>query len=115
MFKKVLLILLLLTAPVLADEINMTPQNTFSGFNNNGVRRSCPKLNSKQPANSFTIEDSRSEIMKPKSVREMGEINPSNDGKSPMTYGQFPRNLDSSNMLPMSEVQGGMQNMFTGY
>lgn len=109
--------IILVTAPVLAEELNMTPQNTFSGFNNNGIRSTYPRLNT-TPAvtnSKFKIEDNRSDIMKPKSVKEMGEINPSNDGKSPMTYGQFPRNYDSSNMMPMSEIQGGMQNMFMGY
>lgn len=112
MLKKFVLILILLSASVLADEINMTPQNTFSGFNNNGVRSTYPRLN--RPVQNITPTDNRAEIMKPKSVREMGNINPTNDGKTPMNYSQFPRNYDSSNMLPMTEVQSGMQNMFMG-
>lgn len=114
MLKKFIILtaLLSLSAPVFADEINMTPQNTFSGFNNNGVRSTYPRLN--RPASSIAPTDNRAEIMKPKSVREMGEINPVNDGSAPMTYGQFPRNYDSSNMLPMTEVQSGIQNMFMG-
>lgn len=112
MLKKLVLILILLTAPVLADEINMTPQNTFSGTTNNGVRSTYPRLN--RPAQNLTPTNDRAEIMKPKSVREMGDINPTNDGKAPMNYGQFPRNYDSSNMLPMTEIQSGIQDMFTG-
>lgn len=111
MLKKFILILLLLTAPVLADEINMTPQKTFSGFNNNGIRSTYPKLS--RPVQ-YSTTDNRTDIMKPKSVREMGDITPTNDGTAPMNYGQFPRNNDSSNMLPMSEVQSGIQSMFMG-
>lgn len=112
MLKKFILVLILLTAPVLADEINMTPQNTFSGFNNNGVRSAYPKLN--RPAQNLAPKDSRAEIMKPKSVREMGDITPSNDGSAPMNFSQFPRNNDSSNLLPMTEIQSGMRNMIMG-
>ena len=51
--------------------------------------------------------------MGPKSVKEMGNTTPSNDGRAPMTYSQFPQNYDSSNSMML--MQGGMQNMFMGY
>ena len=107
--KKFFIILILFSLPVFADEINMTPQNAFSGYNNSGVRSKYPQLKK-----SLLLEDEqRSDIMKPKSVKEMGNITPS--ANSPMTYGQFPQNYDSSNMMLMQNVQNGMQNMFMGY
>ena len=107
--KKLFIILMLLSFPVFADEINMTPQNTFSGYNNNGVSTKYPQLKK-----SLIIEnEQRSDIMKPKSVKEMGNITPSSN--SPMTYGKFPQNYDSSNMMLMQNIQNGMQNMFMGY
>ena len=51
--------------------------------------------------------------MRPKSVREMGASSTYNDGRSPMTYDQYPKNYDSSNSMML--MQGGMQNMFMGY
>ena len=109
--KKIILAMLVLAAmPVFADElnINMTPQNTFSGYYNTGVRPQY--MNRSFHARNV---DNRSEIMKPKSVREMGNTAPSNNG--PMTYDQFPKNYDSSNMMHMQGIQNGMQNMFMGY
>lgn len=107
--KKLFIILMFLSFPVFADEINMTPQNTFSGYNNNGVSTKYPQLKK-----SLIIEnEQRSDIMKPKSVKEMGNITPSSN--SPMTYGKFPQNYDSSNMMLMQNIQNGMQNMFMGY
>lgn len=107
--KKLFIVLMLFSLPVFADEINMTPQSTFSGYNNSGVRTKYPQLKK-----SLLLEnEQRSDIMKPKSVKEMGNITPSVN--SPMTYGQFPQNYDSSNMMLMQNVQNGMQNMFMGY
>ena len=42
--KKFVLVLMLfaLATPVLAEEVNLTPKNSFSGFNNNGIRSKYP-------------------------------------------------------------------------
>ena len=61
-------------------------------------------------------EEGVDDIMGPKSVRQMGDITPSTNKQTPMTYSQFPQYMDSSNsMMMMQGIQGGMQNMFMGY
>ena len=110
MKKFILLTLLFTIMPAFADDINLTPQNKFSGYNNQStVRPMYPQLR-KMPV---TTSD-RTDIMRAKSVREMGDTNPVNDGKSPMTYSQFPQHYDSSNMLHSQGLQGGMQSIM-GY
>ncbi len=105
--RKLVLMLALLTLPAMADDINMTPQNTFSGYSNkSNVRPMYPRLN--------TPVDTRAELMKPKSVKDMGDTSHPNDGKTPMTYSQFPKNYDSSNMMLQQGIQNGMQNMYMG-
>lgn len=105
--KKFVFLLALITLPAIADEINMTPQNTFSGYYNKSTARPMyPRLNS--PA------DPRAELMKKKSVHDMGNTTPTLDGKTPMTYNQFPKNYDSSNMMLQQGIQQGMQNMYMG-
>lgn len=105
--RKLVLLLVLIGLPVMADEVNMTPQGAFSGYNNKStVRPMYPRLNSQN--------DPRAELMRKKSVHEMGDITPANDGKTPMTYGQFPKNYDSSNMMLQQGIQNGMQNMYMG-
>lgn len=112
--KKFILLLLALSfiAPVLADEINLTPKNSFSGFNNNGIRSKYPQLQ-KTVSASDIIEEQNDKVISRKSVREMGLTSPVNTGSTPMTYDQFPKNYDSSNSIML--MQGGMQNMFMGY
>ena len=110
MFKKLVLILILLAAPVLADDINMTPQSTFSGFNNNGTRPMYPRL---ETTHRQIPIDNRADIMKPKSVRELNTSG--STGKAPMTYNQFPQNYDSSNMLHSQGLRNSIQNMFMDY
>lgn len=112
--KKFILLLLALSfiAPVLADEINLTPKNSFSGFNNNGIRSKYPQLQ-KTVSASDIIEEQNDKVINRKSVREMGLTSPVNTGSTPMTYDQFPKNYDSSNSMML--MQGGMQNMFMGY
>lgn len=112
--KKIILLLLALSfiAPVLADEINLTPKNSFSGFNNNGIRSKYPQLQ-KTVSASDIIEEQNDKVINRKSVREMGFTSPVNTGSTPMTYDQFPKNYDSSNSMML--MQGGMQNMFMGY
>ncbi len=108
-----ILALLVFSAPVFAEEINLTPKNSFSGFNNNAARPKYPKLNKTLSASDLIEEQNENGIMGPKSVREMGSVTPSNDARTPMTYSQFPQNYDSSNSMML--MQGGMQNMFMGY
>lgn len=112
--KKIVLALLVLSfaLPVFSEEVNLTPKDAFSGFNNNAARAKYPQL-AKPVSASDIMEEQTENIMSPKSVRQMGNIAPSNDGKSPMTYSQFPQNYDSSNSMML--MQGGMQNMFMGY
>ena len=112
--KKFILLLLALSfiAPVLADEINLTPKNSFSCFNNNGIRSKYPQLQ-KTVSASDIIEEQNDKVISRKSVREMGPTSPVNTGSTPMTYDQFPKNYDSSNSMML--MQGGMQNMFMGY
>lgn len=112
--KKIILLLLALSfiAPVLADEINLTPKNSFSGFNNNGIRSKYPQLQ-KTVSASDIIEEQNDKVISRKSVREMGLTSPVNTGSTPMTYDQFPKNYDSSNSMML--MQGGIQNMFMGY
>lgn len=112
--KKIVLALLVLSfaLPVFSEEVNLTPKDAFSGFNNNATRAKYPQLR-KSVSASDIMEEQTESIMSPKSVRQMGDITPSNDRKSPMTYSQFPQNYDSSNSMML--MQGGMQNMFMGY
>ena len=109
------LMLLALATPVWAEEVNLTPKNSFSGFNNNGIRSKYPQLKKTVSASDIIEErnDNSNSIMAPKSVREMGVSSPMNNGITPMTYEQFPKNYDSSNSMML--MQGGMQNMFMGY
>lgn len=106
-------LMMLIITPVFAEEINLTPKNSFSGFNNNGVRSAYPQLKKSVSATDIIEEQNENELMRPKSVREMGNITPSNNSGAPMTYSQFPQNYDSSNSMML--MQGGMQNMFMGY
>lgn len=113
--KKFILILSILAfaLPVFSEEINLTPKNTFSGFNNTGVRPQYPHLSKPLSASDIVEEEEENEIMRPKSVKEMGTTTSSTDRRAPMTYDQFPQTYDSSNSMML--MQGGMQNMFMGY
>lgn len=107
-------LLMSLALPVFSEEINLTPKNSFSGFNNRGVRPTYPQLH-KEPLSAADIveEQNEQEFIRTKSVKEMGNITPRNNTSTPMTYSQFPQNYDSSNTMML--MQGGMQNMFMGY
>ena len=98
--------------PIFAEDVNMTPQNTFSGFSNNSVRVKYPKLSSTSIPIRY-VDNSRDELMKAKSVREMGNVTPSSSF-GPMNYNQFPQQMDSSNMMMLQGIQNGMQNMYMG-
>ena len=105
--------ILSITTPVFSEEINLTPKNSFSGFNNTAARAKYPQLQKTLSASDIVEEQEANSMMGPKSVREMGNITPSNNTSTPMTYSQFPQNYDSSNSMML--MQGGMQNMFMGY
>ena len=105
--------ILSITTPVFSEEINLTPKNSFSGFNNTAARAKHPQLQKTLSASDIVEEQEVNSMMGPKSVREMGNITPSNNTSAPMTYSQFPQNYDSSNSMMI--MQGGMQNMFMGY
>lgn len=111
MIRILFLTLIFATSTVWANEINMTPQGSFSGYYNKSTYSPV-----KRPISQYNYQDNRANIMKAKSIHEMGDINPTNNGKSPMTYNQFPQNYDSSNsMMMMQGVQNGLQNTFMGY
>ncbi len=99
--------------PTFADEINLTPHYTFSGTYNKSVRPAYPQLKKSLSASDIVEEEEMDEMMGPKSVKEMGSVTPQTNKQAPMTYGQFPQYMDSSNSMMM--MQGGMQNMFMGY
>ena len=105
--------ILSITTPVFSEEINLTPKNSFSGFNNTATRAKYPQLQKTLSASDIVEEQEANSMMGPKSVREMGNITPSNNTSAPMTNSQFPQNYDSSNSIML--MQGGMQNMFMGY
>lgn len=105
--------ILSITTPVFSEEINLTPKNSFSGFNNTAARAKYPQFQKTLSASDIVEEQEANSMMGPKSVREMGNITPSNNTSAPMTYSQFPQNYDSSNSMML--MQGGMQNMFMGY
>lgn len=113
----VLTVLLLFSLPVAAEDyyenINMTPLKTFSGFSNKNIRTTYPQLNT--PHQLTPMNEQRRELMKAKSVTEMGNSAPRNDGVSPMTYSQFPQKMDSSNMMHIQSIQNGIQNMYMGF
>ncbi len=117
MLKNLVIALLLMgfITPVFAEEINMTPQATFSGTFNT-THPAYPHLKKPLSASDIVEEEGVDDIMGPKSVRQMGDITPSTNKQTPMTYSQFPQYMDSSNsMMMMQGIQGGMQNMFMGY
>ena len=105
--------ILSITTPVFSEEINLTPKNSFSGFNNTAARAKYPQLQKTLSASDIVEEQEANSMMGPKSAREMGNITPSNNTSTPMTYSQFPQNYNSSNSMML--MQGGMQNMFMGY
>ena len=83
--KKFVLVLMLfaLATPVLAEEVNLTPKNSFSGFNNNGIRSKYPQLKKTVSASDIIEERNDNSIMAPKSVREMGVSSPMSNGRTP--------------------------------
>lgn len=127
MLKKSLFILALLMAlPCIAEEttgllysenINMTPQRTFSGYSSSTNK--YPKLNSIHNSSVYrtysTQDQQRTEIMKAKSVKDIGNYSRFNDKDSSMTYGQFPQNRDSSDMMHLQQINNGVQNMFMNF
>ena len=62
-----------------------------------------------QPWDASLIKDIEKAILS----SDLG-LTPANDGKTPMTYSQFPKNYDSSNMMLQQGIQNGMQNMYMG-
>lgn len=110
--KRLLVLIFALTVlPAFGEEIqdiNMTPQNTYSGYyNKSNIHTTYPKFNT-------TTQNPRADLMKKRSIHEMNDTSPKLDGKTPMTYSQFPKNYDSSNMMLQQGIQNGMQNMFMG-
>ena len=90
--------ILSITTPVFSEEINLTPKNSFSGFNNTAARAKYPQLQKTLSASDIVEEQEANSMMGPKSVREMGNITPSNNTSAPMTYSQFPQNYESKKL-----------------
>ena len=108
------------TSDVLYSEnINMTPQNSFSGYRKNAQQVSYPRLNSTQNSNIYRTysyqNQQRAEMMKAKSVKDISSYRRRSDDNSPMSYGQFPQNRDSSDMMHMQQIHNGIQNMFMDF
>ena len=93
------------------DNINMTPQKTFSGYTDNGSRTVYPRLNY-QPRN---YDAQRANIMKSKSIHEMHVNSNSRNINTPMKFDEFPQNYDSSNMLHTQGIQNGIRNMYMNF
>ena len=98
-----------------SDNINMTPQRTFSGYTTG--TSNYQNINNIHKSNIYrtytTQSQKRAEIMKPRSVREIQHYTPKED--DPMTYNKFPQNRDSSDMMHMQQMHHGVQNMFMDF
>jgi len=122
MFKNVLLICALFTiVPCMAEtdllyseNVNMTPQSTFSGYTNS--TSSYPKFRKSDIYRTYSTQtQQRAEIMKAKSVRDINSYSRKNDETSPMTFNKFPQNRDSSDMMHLQQINNGVQNMFMNF
>lgn len=126
--KKVLFLLLTLTImPVYAaesgdllykDEVNMTPQRTFSGYTkSNESQTKYPQL-SKRNFYSPSYEQQKAQMMKPKSVKDISGYSnyaSKTDSQSPMTFNQFPQSMTNEDMMHVNAIQNGVQNMYMNF
>lgn len=103
------MILMSLITPVMADEVNMTPRNTYSGFYNQTARPMYPQLRKPLSATDI-LQDENEDSMNSKPAKEYKS---STGRQAPMTYDKFPQNYDSSNSIML--MQGGMQNIQNMY
>ena len=108
--------------PVMAEEvqsskllydggINMTPQSSFSGYTKTDLRAKYPHLNNNYYSN--TYEQKRSQILKSKSVRDMGNYSDFVRQDASMT--PFTQKMDSSDMMHINGIQNGIQNMYMNF
>lgn len=106
----ILTAILMLAAPVLADEdnINMTPYGTFSGYKKTSVKSQYPKFNHS------LFDTERTQLMKPKSVKDLGNSIEVETMRSPMDKIQRQR-MDSSDMMHINGIQNGIQNMYMNF
>ena len=107
----ILTAILMLAAPVLADEdnINMTPYGTFSGYKRSStVQTKFPRLNHS------LYDTERNQLMKPRSVKDLGSSIEVETMRSPMDKIQRQR-MDSSDMMHINGIQNGIQNMYMNF
>ena len=106
----ILAAILMVSMPVLAqdDEINMTPFGTFSGYKRTPVKTQYPRLNQ-----SF-YETERAQLMKARSVKDLGSSIDVKPMQSPMEQIQRQR-MDSSDMMHINGIQNGIQNMYMNF
>jgi len=126
--KKFLLVLsLLVVMPAFADsnndllyreDVNMTPQRTFSGYtNSNQSRTKYPQLNGRNFYSS-SYEQQKAQMMKPKSVKEINSSNyvdTPTTSRPPMTFSQFPQTMTNEDMMHVNAIQNGVQNMYMNF
>ena len=107
----ILTAILMLAAPVLADEdnINMTPYSTFSGYKRSST------VQPKYPRLEYSLYNTeRTQLMKPKSVKDLGRSIDTETMVSPMEKIQRQR-MDSSDMMHINGIQNGIQNMYMNF
>lgn len=106
----ILTAILMVAMPVLAqdDEINMTPYSAFSGYKRTTVKTQYPRLNQ-----SFYATE-RTQLMKPRSVKDLGNSIEVETMRSPMEQIQRQR-MDSSDMMHINGIQNGIQNMYMNF
>lgn len=97
------LVAVIVMLPVFADEINMTPQSTFSGYQSTPIHTKYPKLKT------YNAPD-RSQIMKARSVKDFTYTQQDNSQMNP-----FQQRIDSSDMMHMQGIQNGIQNMYMDF
>ena len=118
MKKFLLLLILFLTVPVMAEEllyqeenINMTPQKAFSGYRQTtDLQTKFIQSNNKKY---YSNEQQKALMMKSKSVKDLSDYSDyDNYKKDPRAYSQKPSNED---MMHVNAIQNGIQNMYMNF
>lgn len=95
------------------EEVNMTPQKTFSGYTKE-THTKYPQLGNHN-FYSPSYDYQKNQLMKSKSVKDMGNYTDYEKTKSPMTYEQFPQNMSNEDMMHVNAIQNGVQNMYMNF
>lgn len=134
MKKFIVILFLLMTMPVMAEEtngllynsesenvpatgsINMTPKNTFSGYTKSSdIRNKYPNWN--RGTYNQSQDYQRTQMMKTKSVKEISNTgNLSKDSDIPMMFNnQLPQKYTNEDMMRVNAIQNGVQNMYMNF